>query len=148
MSGPLDSLLREPTTRRELLRALDESHPGTDEAVEQGGFIVQDSNTGLPVVRRLAPGRSSSIDFPLCPDGQFQGEPILASLRTHPNVGPGWDEAPNRQDVRMTVDYPETLGAIHFVLGPSHTYSIRNDGTVTVLGKTTEVLADRFEAQP
>ena len=48
----------------------------------------------------------------------------------------------------MTVDYPETLGAIHFVLGPSHTYSIRNDGTVTVLGKTTEVLADRFEAQP
>lgn len=147
MDNSYEQLLNDVSVRTALRTALLESQPGTKEAIEQGGFIVQDAHSFKPVVRRLAVGNSDSFQIPLCPDGQFRNEQILGSFHTHPNTGPEWQEEPSRQDIRLVTEYPETVGPWHFVIGPAHTYCIANDGTVKTLGATDDVLRTDPENQ-
>lgn len=140
MENSAEELLDEATIRSALRDALLDSRPGTKAPIEQGGFIVRDSGTLRPVVRRLNIGQADSFQIPLCPDGKFQGEQILGSFHTHPNTGPLWQEEPSRQDIRLVTEYPETVGRWHFVIGPERTYCIVNDGTVRTLGATDDVL--------
>jgi proteasome lid subunit RPN8/RPN11 len=147
MDNSAERLLDDVTIKIAIRQALLESLPGTDQPTEQGGFIVRDATTLKPVVRRLSVGQADSFQIPLCPDGRFHGEEIIGSFHTHPNIGPEWQEEPSRQDIRLVTEYPETVGAIHFVIGMARTYSIANDGTVNVLGTTDEVLRIDSEDQ-
>ncbi|MDA0806445.1 MAG: Mov34/MPN/PAD-1 family protein [Planctomycetota bacterium] len=147
MDFSTEHLLNDIAIRTAMREALRESRPGTKHPIEQGGFIVLDAITLRPVVRRLNVGQADSFQIPLCPDGQFHGEPIIGSFHTHPNIGPEWQEEPSRQDIRLVTEYPETVGAIHFVIGPAKTYAITNDGTVSVLGRTDDVLQIDSEDQ-
>jgi proteasome lid subunit RPN8/RPN11 len=140
MDFSAEHLLNDIAIRTAMREALRESQPGTKHPTEQGGFIVRDATTLRPVVRRLSVGQADSFQIPLCPDGRFHAEQIIGSFHTHPNIGPEWQEEPSRQDIRLVTEYPETVGAIHFVIGPAQTYSITTDGTVCVLGKTDDVL--------
>ncbi|MEX2169370.1 MAG: hypothetical protein WD851_08665 [Pirellulales bacterium] len=123
-----------------LRRAYEESGVGTDHPVEQGGFILCDPDTATFVLVRLPAGGQASLVFPLRVDGTFQGKQIVGSFHTHPNTGLEWQQEPSPQDIRLSQDYPETMGQHQFVIAKDTMYHIDNDGEVTILGSTPQLL--------
>ena len=117
-----------------------ESDVGGDHPTEQGGFIVRDPGSGALEVVRVPTGRQDSLSYPHCPDGRLGGREIVGTFHTHPNVGPEWEQGPSRQDVRLSVNYPETMGPHQFVVSRETIYHINNDGTVREMGPTDELL--------
>ncbi len=117
-----------------------ESDVGGSRPSEQGGFVVRDSQSGLITVIRLPSSARDSLSYPLCPNGLYQGQEIIGSFHTHPNVGKEWRQEPSPQDIRLSKDYPETMGTHQFVISRETIYHIDNDGLVTVVGRTAEVL--------
>jgi hypothetical protein len=99
-----------------LRRAFQESGVGTDNPVEQGGFIVLDYDSGALDVVRLPASGPHSLVYPICADGKFRGNQIVGSFHTHPNTGLGWRQEPSMQDMRLSQEYPETMGPHQFVI--------------------------------
>jgi hypothetical protein len=127
----------------ELRRAYDESGVGSNHPVEQGGFIVVDTNSDLlDIVRLPAQGRDS-FSFPICSDGVYGGRKIVGSFHTHPNSGTEWRQEPSVQDIRLSQNYPDTMGRHQFVIAESTIYHIDNDGVVTEMGPTSRLLVIR-----
>jgi hypothetical protein len=114
--------------------AYEESGVGTDSPVEQGGFIVRDLTTGTLDVVRLSAGGRHSLVYPLCPNRRYEGKQIVGSFHTHPNTGPEWRQEPSMQDIRLSLEYPETMGAHQFVIARATIYHIDNDGVVSEMG--------------
>ena len=126
-------------------QAFVESDVGGSNPIEQGGFLVRDSPTGFLTVIRLPSSARDSLSFPLCSDGQYLGQEIIGSFHTHPNTGNEWRQEPSPQDIRLSKEYPETMGTHQVVISREKVYHIDNDGLVTVVGRTAEVLTLKFE---
>ena len=54
-------------------------------------------------------------------------------------------QEPSPQDIRLSKEYPETMGAHQFVIHRETVYHIDNDGLVAVVGRTVEVLIPEIE---
>jgi hypothetical protein len=121
-------------------RAYEQSAVGTDRPIEQGGFIVRDPSSGSLAVVRIPAYARDSLIYPICADGMYQGKQIVASFHTHPNTGPEWRQQPSAQDVRLSQEYPETMGAHQFVITGETIYHIDNDGVVYEIGHTRLLL--------
>ena len=117
-----------------------ESEVGGSQPKEQGGFLVRDVQTGIPTVIRLPSSARDSLSYPLCPNGLYQGQEILGTFHTHPNTGKEWRQEPSPQDIRLSKEYPETMGLHQFVISRENIYHIDNDGLVTIIGRTIELL--------
>lgn len=127
----------------QLRRAYEESGVGTDRPLEQGGFIVRDSVSGDVEVVRLPARERDSLAFPICADGMYRGKQIVGSFHTHPNTGTEWRQEPSVQDIRLSQDYPDTMGKHQFVIAEKKIYHIDSDGVVTEMGPTRQLLETR-----
>ena len=134
-----NEILEDVNVAAAMRRVYRESDVGGDFAVEQGGFIVA-GDGGAFSVERVAHGRPSSLGYPLCPDGSFNGRRIVGTFHTHPNTGDEWMQEPGRQDIRLSTEYPETMGAHQFVISFERIYVINNDGAVSDAGATRQLL--------
>jgi hypothetical protein len=132
-------LLATPEVIDGMRRAYEESGVGTENPVEQGGFIVRDSAGALEIIRVPASGRDILI-YPICADGMYGGKQIVESFHTHPNTGPEWRQQPSLQDVRLSQEYPETMGPNQFVIASEAIYHIDNNGVVSEMGSTRVLL--------
>ena len=133
-------LLAHPSVVAGMRQAYVESDVGGSQPQEQGGFLVRNIQTGSPTVTRLPSSARDSLSYPLCPDGLYQGQQILGSYHTHPNTGKEWRQEPSPQDIRLSKEYPETMGLHQFVISRENIYDIDNDGQVTIVGRTIELL--------
>ena len=133
-------LLAQPKVIAGFRQAYDDSDVGGSHPFEQGGFLLRDSHSGEVVVTRLPSSERDSMSYPLCPDGQYQGQAIVGSFHTHPNTGKEWRQEPSPQDIRLAKDYPETMGPHQFVISRDTIYHIDNNGVVTAVGRTADVL--------
>ena len=133
-------LLSDQTVLAGLRRAFDESDVGGSHPIEHGGFLVRDSQTEAFMVVRLPSSESDSLAYPICADGQFHGHEIVGTFHTHPNTGQDWRQEPSPQDIRLSKEYPETMGSHQFVISREKIYLINNDGLVTSCGGTAELL--------
>ena len=124
----------------QLRRAFEESGVGTDRPIEQGGFIVRDPVSGAVEVIRLPARERDSLAYPICADGSHRGKQIVGSFHTHPNIGTDWRQEPSAQDIRLSQDYPDTMGPHQFVIAREKIYHIDNDGVVSVMGITHQLL--------
>src|SRR5438067_1633804 len=95
--------------RDELRRAWDESMVGTPDAHEEGGFVVL-APDGASHVVRWPRGDQAEIAVPAHPNCEFDGEPILASFHTHPNVGDEFLQEPGLTDRLAVRDDPDLKG--------------------------------------
>ncbi len=132
-------LLASRSVISEMRQAYVASDVGGLHPTEQGGFLVRDAQANFTAIR-LPASASDSLSFPLCSNGLFQGQEIVGSFHTHPNAGPEWRQEPSPQDIRLSKEYPETMGVHQFVISREDFYHIDNDGLVTVVGRTAEVL--------
>ena len=133
-------LLGEPDVIVGLRCAYKESGIGTDCPIEQGGFILLDPVLDTFEVFRLAACGPDLLAYPICADGTYRGKQIVASFHTHPNTGPEWRQQPSLQDIRLSQDYPETVGPHQFVIAMETIYHIDNDGVVSEIGPTSQLL--------
>src|SRR2546426_4835347 len=90
-------LLSDRKIRAALKKAAEDSNIGGEFPIEQGGFIVRDSEGKLSMAG-WSHGRSNEIQPPLCHDGKDEDKRIVRRFQTHPNVGPGGREAPSQAD--------------------------------------------------
>jgi hypothetical protein len=70
----------------------------------------------------------------------YHGQQIVGSFHTHPNAGTEWRQEPSVQDIRLSQEYPETMGMHQFVIAKAKIYHINNDGVVTEMGFTNQLL--------
>jgi hypothetical protein len=133
-------LLSDSTVIDAMRRAFEESDVGGRNPVEQGGFILKDPLTGTFSVALLPAGAADSLVYPVCSDGMHDGKQIVGSFHTHPNTGPDWQQEPSLQDIRLSQEYPETMGAHQFVISQKTIYHIDDDGAVGVAGRTVDLL--------
>jgi len=68
------------------------------------------------------------------------GQEMIGRFHTHPNTGQEWRQEPSPQDIRLSKEYPETMGTHQFVISREMIYHIDNDSVVTVVGRTAELL--------
>lgn len=121
-------------------RAFTESDVAGANPVEHGGFIVRHPDTGQLAVERLPEGRRDSVSYPLCPNGLYNGKEIVGTFHTHPNTGSDWIQGPSPQDIRLSREYPETIGPHQFVISAQTVYHIDSEGVVSEMGRTDDVL--------
>ena len=103
-------LLSDPNVLAGMRQAFEDSDMGGSAPREQGGFLVRDSQTGAFAVARMSSSERDSLAYPICADGLFQGQEIVGSFHTHPNTGHEWRQEPSPQDIRLSKEYPETMG--------------------------------------
>ena len=133
-------LLSNPAVLDGMRRAYHESNVGGINPVEQGAFIVRDLPDGAVAVTRLPAAACDSLSYPICPDGTCEGRQIVGSFHTHPNTGPEWQQEPSPQDIRLSQDFPETMGPHQFVIARNTVYHIDNNGVVSEMGSTSHLL--------
>ena len=141
--APIDEsrvTLRSPPPAAAMRQAVEESDVGGSQPREQGGFLVRDPSTGAFAVARLSSSERDSLAYPICADGLFLGQEIVGTFHTHPNTGHEWRQEPSPQDIRLSKEYPETMGPHQFVISRETIYHIDNDGLVSAWGRTAELL--------
>lgn len=121
-------------------QAYDDSDVGGSQPIEQGGFLVRDSHSSEVVIKRLPSSERDSLSYPLCSDGKYQGQEIVGSFHTHPNTGKEWRQEPSPQDIRLSKQFPETMGPHQFVISSDTIYHVDNNGVVSAVGHTADVL--------
>ncbi len=133
-------LLALPTVLAGFRQAYDDSDVGGSQPIEQGGFLLCDPHSGEVIVKRLPSSERDSLSYPLCSDGKYQGQEIVGSFHTHPNTGKEWQQEPSPQDVRLSKEFPETMGPHQFVISRDTIYHVDNNGVVSAVGHTADVL--------
>ena len=128
---------------RDLFRqAWQESKPGTDDAHEEGGFVLRNGDGSLEV-ERWPRGAQNEILVPLHPGGKRGDRLIVATFHTHPNPGPDFQQEPSLTDIRAVrgdpdLRHPEYEG--EYVIASDSIYHIQPDGAVKLLGETKAFL--------
>ena len=132
-----------PTIRDHLLMAWNESEPGTANAHEEGGFVLQ-SDDGSLIIERWARGAQNKITVPNHDGGMRNGMKIIATFHTHPNPGENYLQEPSPTDIRAVRDDPDLAHADYqgeIVISTELTYVIAKSGTITVAGRTSDLFA-------
>lgn len=136
------SILDDEGIRHQLRQAWEESHPGTADAREQGGFVLRGEDGSLSI-ERWGQGLQNQIEVPPHPAGKRGNRAIVATFHAHPNPGPDYQQEPSPTDIQAVRDDPD-LGNPEFegeyVIAAGAVYRIHRDGKVENLGATAELL--------
>jgi hypothetical protein len=128
--------------RQQMLQAWTESQPGTPEAHEEGGFVLQDTS-GLLSVERWPRGAQNEIFVPPHPIGKRGESLIVATFHTHPNIGPEFQQEPSLTDIRA-VQFDPNLSHFEYegeyVIADQLIYRIEKNGRVTSCGERGTIL--------
>jgi hypothetical protein len=136
------SVLSDTGVISEFRRAWVESKPGTTDACEEGGFVLQRDDGSLTATR-WPRGIQDRIEVPEHEGGRFKGALILATFHTHPNTGPEYEQEPSLTDIRAVRDDPELRHGEYegeYVISEATLYLVRPDGTVESAGATPHLL--------
>ena len=129
--------------------------PATRETLGFGVFASFNPNGVAPGVGRnpvgvdgfvgpLDPG--SSVARPtLGYEARPRGGRRLVVFSIHRRLRRTHRQEPSPQDIRLSKEYPETMGTHQVVISCEKVYHIDNDGLVTVVGRTAEVLKLEIE---
>jgi hypothetical protein len=134
-------LLTEASVQSYLTTAWQESLPDTDDAHEEGGFIVVGAD-GHEVVR-WEQGETRRIVLPAHRGCRIDEKEIVASFHTHPHSSAGYDPYPTDTDTRSVKRDRHLKGLNYvgeFVISLDETYLIDPQGHVTSLGSTAKLL--------
>lgn len=134
--------LEYPQVREATFRAWEESFPGTNQAHEEGGFVLrlQDGSFGI---ERWPRGDQDEIVVPSHPHGRRGEGLILATFHTHPNTGVEYLQEPSVTDVRAVREDPDLAHPEYegeYVVAKELTYLIRRNGQVETVGRTDDLL--------
>ncbi len=136
--------LTDPAIRAAIRQAWEDSLPNSPQRHEEGGYIVQNADRSLEVLR-WPRGDYNSSDPPLLDSNNcFLGKQVVAAFHTHPNPpGPQKGnqfviaiEEPSPDDVIWHEEH-KLKG---FVIGWNFVFEIAADGTVSVVGRREDVL--------
>jgi hypothetical protein len=136
------SVLDDDIVRIQLLRAWQESQPGTPAAHEEGGFVLRYADGSLEI-ERWPVGAQNQISVPPHLGGRRGNWTVAATFHTHPNPGPDYQQEPSLTDIRGVRDDPDLGHADYegeFVISADWVYLIRRDGRVELVGETNAVL--------
>jgi hypothetical protein len=136
--------LNDPGICKQLLLAWIESEPGTPNAHEEGGFLLR-CDDGSLLVERWSKGLQDEITVPEHEGGKWNGMTIIASFHTHPNSGVEFLQEPSPTDIRAVRDDPDLAHAGYegeIVIASELVYVISRSGSVSVAGRTTELLGN------
>ncbi len=136
------SVLNDPGVRDSLRFAWLESRPRTEDAHEEGGFVLRNVD-GSIIVQRWPRGEKDQILVPSHVGGMRGSSLILATFHTHPNIGQPYLQEPSMTDIRAVRDdpnlaHPEFEG--EYVIGVDKVYVVRKNGQVDLFGETKVVL--------
>lgn len=132
MAFPRETVLNEPEVRAALWRAWLDSRPGVSGGREEGGFVLQDPNGDL-IVLRWPSGAQNSIELPSYFGGKVGQSDIVATFHTHPNTGGDFIQEPSATDkraVRDDLDLQSLNYEGEFVIASEFTYLITPEGEV------------------
>ena len=139
----LTEILASSAVLAALRQAWQDSNPGLSGGREQGGFIAQDTEGGLTVLR-WPTGAGASILVPARAGCKIHGMDIVATFHTHPNTGSDYLQEPSETDRRAIRDDPDLKGKFYqgeLVVAQGSLYLITPQGTVLELGNTATILA-------
>jgi hypothetical protein len=135
------SVIDAPQIRAELAKAWQDSMPGLIGGVEIGGFIVEDGQGQLLVVR-WPPGTQDQIHISPHPGCKIGGLNIIATFHTHPNTDRIYRQEPSREDIfsiRNDRNLKEAYYEGEYVISEEKVYHISPHGVVSVVGDTPAV---------
>jgi hypothetical protein len=136
------SVLDDESTRSQLVKAWQESQPGTDDAHEEGGYVLQSADGSL-VVQRWPCGEQNEILVPLHAGGKRNNLVIVATFHTHPNPGSEFQQEPSLTDIRAVRDDPELKHPEYegeYVIAAEWTYRVHKNGRVETIARTNALL--------
>ena len=125
--------------RNPLRNAWEESKPGTQDAHEEGGFVLHNSAGNLEV-HRWPKGFQATITVPPHPSCQFNQMDIVFSFHTHPNVSDEFLQEPSETDKRSVQEDPDLKGARYegeLVISQENIYLVSPNGQVQELIRTS-----------
>jgi hypothetical protein len=131
------TLCNEAGVRKALWRAWKESEPDSEDAHEEGGFILA-TEVGFEFVRWPI-GESYRIRIPPHPGCKIDDKDIVATFHTHPHSGSGCIQEPSGADMKTVRDDVDLKGQNYigeFVLAFERTYLIAPDGRFQDIGRT------------
>lgn len=137
------SLLNASEVRDALRQAWQDSQPGETGGHEEGGFILQDANGDLSVLR-WPRGAQNSIAMPSYAGGKVGEFDIVATFHTHPNTGAAYLQEPSETDKRAVRDDANLKSNFYegeFVISRAMIYRIAPNGQVSGVGATKDILA-------
>jgi hypothetical protein len=138
------SILSDPTVCAALWQAWQDSSPGSTGGHEEGGFVVQDANGTLRIVRWSKGSQDSIVVLPH-PDCRINEEDIVASFHTHPNTGGDFVQEPGETDKRAVRDDPDLKGTLYIgelVISQATVYLITPQGQVREVGETQVIFTE------
>lgn len=139
----IEGILCSASMRAGLGVAWRESRATPSSPHEEGGFIVQNTQGAMLIVR-WPRGLSNTIEVPPHAGCKIDGWEIIASFHTHPNTGPEYLQEPSETDRRAVRGDPD-LKAPHYlgelVISAAVLYLIAPEGSVTELGPTEGILS-------
>jgi len=134
-------VLRNADVRASLQQAWTDSDPGLTGGHEEGGFIVNDTDGNLKVIR-WSKGSKDTIQVPPHKDCVMDDIEIIASFHTHPNTGSDYLQEPSETDKRAVRDNPNLMGSEYigeFVISQDVIYLISPAGQVREIEDTQVV---------
>ena len=137
------TLLSDQNIRAALWEAWQDSQPGESGGHEEGGFVLRDA-LGKLTVARWQRGEQDRIVLPLYKNCRFNEQEIIASFHTHPNTGSNYLQEPSETDRRAIRDDPNLKSDLYegeLVISQEKMYLIEQNGFVTEIGNTREILA-------
>lgn len=146
MADTSAGVLNDPVIRVALGQAWQGSQPGESGGHEEGGFILQDANGDLSVLRWPS-GTQNSIVMPSYAGCKIGASDIVATFHTHPNLGEDYLQEPGETDKSSVRDDPDLKGEFYegeFVISQAVIYLITPDGRVSSVAQTDEI----FRSQP
>jgi len=141
MAEQYRSLLSDPLIRSALEQAWGDSQPGVTGGHEEGGFILQDQDENLSVIR-WPTGAQNSISLPPHPNCQIGDKNIVASFHTHPNTDESYLQEPSETDKRAIREDPDLKGPLYegeFVISHQIIYLVSPDGFVLEVEETKKI---------
>ncbi|MBV9468064.1 MAG: DUF4329 domain-containing protein [Abitibacteriaceae bacterium] len=143
MAQQHDTILADPLVRAALQQAWRDSQPGMRGGHEEGGFILQDPNGDLRIMR-WPTGSQSSIVLPPYSNCKIGESDIVATFHTHPNTGSEYLQEPSETDKRAIRDDPDLKGEFYegeFIISQAMIYLVNPDGQVNEIAATGEIFA-------
>ncbi len=135
-------VITDATVINTLRQAWHESRPGVVGGHEEGGFIVQNAQGELRVIR-WPKGAQNTIALPPHPNCKIETDDIVATFHTHPNTGRDYLQEPSETDKRAVRDDPDLKGALYegeYVISQAIVYLITPNGQVMQVGLRQEML--------
>ncbi|MDO8752583.1 MAG: DUF4329 domain-containing protein, partial [Anaerolineales bacterium] len=127
--------------RSALQQAWTDSNPSLTGGHEEGGFIVNDMDGNLKIIRWLNGSRNTIQVLPHT-DCMINGMEIIASFHTHPNTGSDYLQEPCETDRRAVRDDPNLKGSEYIgelVISQEVIYLISPAGQVREMDDTQAV---------